>query len=862
MLRTPKLRRRSLLATLESLERREVMTTVPVLMTNGGLASQPTWGQTPTPPLSDAINSIFQPESVLTTDAQGQAIDFNRDGYPDLIETGQATAMVGYGTESSSLITASRGTFGKVAFGGPNGPVFSTKGFQAVDTVTVQFLGSQAAVVDLNGDGYQDILTTVATSATPGSGFHTAQWLFDPQQQAFTRVDSATTIHGWASKTGALTLGDVTGDGTPDLVVPDFATTPVSEPQVGSVFPMIGFQVFAGVSNPSAGRWTGDFAPDAISTLTLKQPSVEWGAGALGSAPNVSVLSPFGYTSVVDSVLADLNGDGKLDLALPEADGVTTFPNPGDGKFAQASGRFAASAGGANGLNLRVGDFNNDGKPDLATSPNYVSPWLVRNTSASFSVWSASEAPLSVYLNTTPAGGPIGLTTRAVSGFESQSGWNGAMGLADFNGDGNLDIAVASGGNRATLSGIVAGDGTGQFGPLTVFTAYSNAADGYDDRFQRAIDGLAVADFNRDGQLDLVATALNIGPVGTAASIGNLANPAVGITGIAYNRTFAAPGVDPQTATALRNQPFRLQLQPTGGDPSKPYAFALNPNSVPLPAGLTLSPTGLISGTPTQTGPFQLTLNLAQPNGPRSVVRMDLNVDAAPPTAILPGALPNAVVGLPYQQQLTAARGPATWSIASGALPAGLTLSPTGLISGTPQATGTYSVQVLARGSGFEGVINYALLVQTAAATGPVVTNLARYGYHTQPTTLVVGFSQPMNAATAGALGNYILTTAGRDGRFGTRDDGTVALRSATYDVGTSSVTLAPVSRSLPLRQLYRLTIIGTSPSGLSDASGVFLAGQGGVPGTNYVRTFRGAEILAGPNPLARVLKAPARRTR
>ena len=69
--------------------------------------------------------------------------------------------------------------------------------------------------------------------------------------------------------------------------------------------------------------------------------------------------------------------------------------------------------------------------------------------------------------------------------------------------------------NQSTQYGIVEGDGTGNFGPLALYHGYTNNVDGYDDDFQRAIDYLAVSDFNKDGQLDIVTTALNIGPVGT-----------------------------------------------------------------------------------------------------------------------------------------------------------------------------------------------------------------------------------------------------------------------------------------------------------------------------------------------------------
>ena len=87
------------------------------------------------------------------------------------------------------------------------------------------------AVADLNGDGYQDILTTVSNSNDAGSGFHMVQWIYNPQQQTFTEVDLPTSINGWSNKTGQMTLGDVTGDGVPDLVMQNFSTTHVPSPQ-------------------------------------------------------------------------------------------------------------------------------------------------------------------------------------------------------------------------------------------------------------------------------------------------------------------------------------------------------------------------------------------------------------------------------------------------------------------------------------------------------------------------------------------------------------------------------------------------------------------------------------------------------
>ena len=95
IVRISRARRRSFFSTLEALERREVLSTTPVLMTNGGLASQPTWGQQPDPSdLSGSVNTLFTPVSSITTDIHGNKIDFNKDGYADLLENGRADALI------------------------------------------------------------------------------------------------------------------------------------------------------------------------------------------------------------------------------------------------------------------------------------------------------------------------------------------------------------------------------------------------------------------------------------------------------------------------------------------------------------------------------------------------------------------------------------------------------------------------------------------------------------------------------------------------------------------------------------------------------------------------------------------------
>ncbi|MEO8694566.1 MAG: Ig domain-containing protein, partial [Acidimicrobiales bacterium] len=107
-----------------------------------------------------------------------------------------------------------------------------------------------------------------------------------------------------------------------------------------------------------------------------------------------------------------------------------------------------------------------------------------------------------------------------------------------------------------------------------------------------------------------------------------------------------------------------------------------------LPAGLTISTAGVISGTPTATGPFTATITATDFVGataPRSytfTVNPALNISTA--------TLPAGTVGRPYSQALssTGGTGAKTWS--GSGLPTGLSINAAGVISGTPTVAGTF----------------------------------------------------------------------------------------------------------------------------------------------------------------------------
>jgi len=703
---------------LEALEDRSVPA---ALMASGAQTGVATWGILPTYPIDSTANSFYTSVNIVTKDINNQPIDFNKDGYADLAQSGKIGEFIGYGTKSSPLVGFDRGGFGRVAFGGTSGLTYSTTGVVS-HGVTYQFTGESCAIADLNDDGFQDILSIHSTSTT-GAGAETIRYLWDQVNQSFTKVVGGP-LDAWAHRYGQLNLGDVNSDNIPDLITQNYSTTPVTDPTLGDVLPMIGFQVYLGKSDAVAGRWIGDFESTAYATINLKQASNEWGLGIRN--PGAIIVNTASTTPVINTVLADLNNDGKLDLAIPEADGISVFPNPGNGKFTQPSALFFQSAGAARGLNLVTGDFNNDGKADLATSPNIVSLQLMGELSPTLQQWQASTAPLSVFLNTTPTGGATNFSLTPVSGFATGGAtYNGTIALADFTGDSNLDIAVANGSNESTFYGLLEGDGKGGFASLKQFTGYSNATDGYDANFHRALVYLNSADFNNDGQIDIASTALNIGPDGSPNT--GQSNPAVGITALSFNNTYATPVINPAAiAAATVGIPYSQQLQVIGGDPSKLFAFALNSKSISLPTGLTLSPTGLISGTPTQPGPFQLFIDVSQPNGPKGTSPVDLQVFQAPVNQLVinPNSLPDATVGQYYTQTLTAsfATGPVNYVVSAGSLPAGLSLNTNGFLSGIVSATGANTFTVTGTDSvGASGSRQYTLnTIITPVPPGPV----------------------------------------------------------------------------------------------------------------------------------------------
>ena len=217
--------------------------------------------------------------------------------------------------------------------------------------------------------------------------------------------------------------------------------------------------------------------------------------------------------------------------------------------------------------------------------------------------------------------------------------------------------------------------------------------------------------------------------------------------------TVLDPGSAPQiTTTSLPTassfSSYSVQLVATSGQPA--YSWGLAADSAPLPDALSLAAnTGVLSGTPTAAaGTYPLNFKVVDANGNASTKALSLTIADAPLTITSAIPLAPASLTLPYAQQLVAAggRGSYTWSLASGALPLGLTMSPTGLISGTPTKTGNYSFT--ARVTSGTATVSKSLSI---SVTAPVVISSA-----STLADATVGKSYSVSLAASGGTRSYV----------------------------------------------------------------------------------------------------------
>ncbi|WP_439709417.1 putative Ig domain-containing protein [Cupriavidus pauculus] len=168
-----------------------------------------------------------------------------------------------------------------------------------------------------------------------------------------------------------------------------------------------------------------------------------------------------------------------------------------------------------------------------------------------------------------------------------------------------------------------------------------------------------------------------------------------------------------------------------------PYTFAMTAGS--LPAGMTLSSGGALSGTPTARGSFSFTVTATDSSG-GSVSRTYTLAVAAATLSLSPATLPSPSVGVAYSQTLTASGGvaPYTYAVTAGALPAGLVLNATtGVLSGTPTASGSSSFMIQASDSSVGVGAPFSIARTFSLSTGQGIPTAPAVVVATNPNTPV-----------------------------------------------------------------------------------------------------------------------------
>ena len=216
-----------------------------------------------------------------------------------------------------------------------------------------------------------------------------------------------------------------------------------------------------------------DFNRDGIPDLVFANEGATNVTVMLGNGSGgftASTGSPFAVGSSATSVtVGDFNGDGKPDLAVACAitNQVVILLGDGAGGFSAAPG--SPITVGTGPSSLAVGDFNRDGKMDLAV--------------ANFN--SGSSSTITILLGNGSGGFTAGTPVAAGSGARS-------IGLGDFNGDGNVDLVIAN--QQSNNVTVLLGNGSGGF----------SQASGSPIGVGQSPVSISVADLNGDGKLDLV----------------------------------------------------------------------------------------------------------------------------------------------------------------------------------------------------------------------------------------------------------------------------------------------------------------------------------------------------------------------
>ena len=272
------------------------------------------------------------------------------------------------------------------------------------------------------------------------------------------------------------------------------------------------------------------------------------------------------------------------------------------------------------------------------------------------------------------------------------------------------------------------------------------------------------------------------------------------------------------------NQALQFQFAATGG--VAPYTFV---EFGDLPPGTQMVPSGLLGGTPTKVGTYSFRVFANDSEGSSTSLVYSLLVAPAGVLITPPSPLPSGQIGVPFSTQMTVTggTGPYTWT-ATG-LPPGLSMAAsTGIISGTPQQTGTFTLSVSAKDSTGAGATqSYTLVIATGNLT--ITTASLPNG--------AIGSSYSATVQTAGSSGAVTFTATGLPGGVSLTPAGALSGTPSAAGTYTIAVT-ATDAQGQKATATFTITIAGklvVTPATISNAvlgtpiSAVTLAVTGGT---------------------------------
>ena len=252
---------------------------------------------------------------------------------------------------------------------------------------------------------------------------------------------------------------------------------------------------------------------------------------------------------------------------------------------------------------------------------------------------------------------------------------------------------------------------------------------------------------------------------------------------------------------------YSITLSSYGGcGPALPYQYRVLSGG--LPSGLSLSSSGVISGTPTTAGTYEFFLELSDQNPPSAAwclpktAEQPFRLSIDPRVIVTTQSATPATVGAAYNlalqaqmmsapNQLTSPPSPLTWSVISGTLPAGLALdAATGVISGTPTAEGastaTFKAALVDGRSDTKSLEIVVRQPLTIAASKPFATSPAATAWE-----VGVPFSSKLTPAGGNGTYTFALAAGALPTGLALGTDGTVAGKPTAAGVYRATIRLS-----------------------------------------------------------------------